>query len=148
MLGRQGTEPGSCHPPHLSHSTCLAWGTRTWGSLDHLVCLHRNEKCHEHYTTEFLYNLYSSEGRGVFDCRTNVLGHLQQVQLRGWFPGPSRVPISIPVFFSGGPRRTQERKRVCSSCMPREGACQAVFILSTLGEECSHPSFMERRLWG
>ncbi|XP_074860670.1 ATP-dependent 6-phosphofructokinase, liver type isoform X1 [Carettochelys insculpta] len=38
----------------------------------------RNEKCHEHYTTEFLYNLYSSEGRGVFDCRINVLGHLQQ----------------------------------------------------------------------
>uniref|UniRef100_A0A8D0YTH4 6-phosphofructokinase n=1 Tax=Sus scrofa TaxID=9823 RepID=A0A8D0YTH4_PIG len=40
----------------------------------------RNEKCHEYYTTEFLYNLYSSEGRGIFDCRTNVLGHLQQVQ--------------------------------------------------------------------
>uniref|UniRef100_A0A8C0JA76 6-phosphofructokinase type B n=1 Tax=Chelonoidis abingdonii TaxID=106734 RepID=A0A8C0JA76_CHEAB len=39
----------------------------------------RNEKCHEHYTTEFLYNLYSSEGRGIFDCRINVLGHLQQV---------------------------------------------------------------------
>ncbi|TEA40056.1 hypothetical protein DBR06_SOUSAS2910122, partial [Sousa chinensis] len=38
----------------------------------------RNEKCHEHYTTEFLYNLYSSEGKGIFDCRTNVLGHLQQ----------------------------------------------------------------------
>ncbi|ELV10342.1 6-phosphofructokinase, liver type [Tupaia chinensis] len=38
----------------------------------------RNEKCHEHYSTEFLYNLYSSEGKGVFDCRTNVLGHLQQ----------------------------------------------------------------------
>ncbi|XP_029462331.1 ATP-dependent 6-phosphofructokinase, liver type isoform X2 [Rhinatrema bivittatum] len=38
----------------------------------------RNEKCHDHYTTEFLYNLYSSEGRGIFDCRTNVLGHLQQ----------------------------------------------------------------------
>lgn len=52
-----------------------------WDSPDSLVLLHRNEKCHEHYTTEFLYNLYSSEGRGVFDCRTNVLGHLQQVQL-------------------------------------------------------------------
>uniref|UniRef100_A0A8D0FU84 6-phosphofructokinase n=1 Tax=Strix occidentalis caurina TaxID=311401 RepID=A0A8D0FU84_STROC len=38
----------------------------------------RNEKCHEHYTTEFLYNLYSSEGKGIFDCRINVLGHLQQ----------------------------------------------------------------------
>ncbi|OXB65275.1 hypothetical protein ASZ78_001582 [Callipepla squamata] len=40
-------------------------------------CQH-NEKCHEHYTTEFLYNLYSSEGKGIFDCRINVLGHLQQ----------------------------------------------------------------------
>ncbi|XP_057401268.1 ATP-dependent 6-phosphofructokinase, liver type [Balaenoptera acutorostrata] len=38
----------------------------------------RNEKCHEYYTTEFLYNLYASEGKGIFDCRTNVLGHLQQ----------------------------------------------------------------------
>lgn len=48
----------------------------------------RNEKCHEHYTTEFLYNLYSSEGKGVFDCRTNVLGHLQQVRggQRGFWP--------------------------------------------------------------
>lgn len=42
-----------------------------------------NEKCHEHYTTEFLYNLYSSEGKGIFDCRINVLGHLQQVQGTG-----------------------------------------------------------------
>lgn len=45
-----------------------------------LSLLPSNEKCHEHYTTEFLYNLYSSEGKGIFDCRINVLGHLQQVQ--------------------------------------------------------------------
>ncbi|XP_051787333.1 ATP-dependent 6-phosphofructokinase, liver type-like [Erpetoichthys calabaricus] len=38
----------------------------------------RNEKCHNHYTTEFMHNLYSAEGRGIFDCRINVLGHLQQ----------------------------------------------------------------------
>ena len=49
--------------------------------------LPRNEKCHEYYTTEFLYNLYASEGKGIFDCRTNVLGHLQQV--RG---GGARIP--------------------------------------------------------
>lgn len=49
-----------------------------------------NEKCHEHYTTEFLYNLYSSEGKGIFDCRINVLGHLQQV--RGM--GPHGPPLS------------------------------------------------------
>lgn len=53
------------------------WGS-VLGSAPHP--LSRNEKCHEHYTTDFLYNLYSSEGKGIFDCRTNVLGHLQQVQ--------------------------------------------------------------------
>ncbi|XP_077472859.1 ATP-dependent 6-phosphofructokinase, liver type isoform X2 [Stigmatopora argus] len=44
----------------------------------------RNEKCHEHYTTDFLHKLYSAEGKGVFDCRVNVLGHLQQ----GGAPSP------------------------------------------------------------
>lgn len=39
----------------------------------------RNEKCHEFYTTDFIHKLYSSEGKGIFDCRYNVLGHLQQV---------------------------------------------------------------------
>ncbi|XP_036396159.1 ATP-dependent 6-phosphofructokinase, liver type-like [Megalops cyprinoides] len=38
----------------------------------------RNEKSSEHYTTDFIHNLYSAEGKGVFDCRVNVLGHLQQ----------------------------------------------------------------------
>uniref|UniRef100_A0A8C5F2B8 6-phosphofructokinase type B n=1 Tax=Gopherus evgoodei TaxID=1825980 RepID=A0A8C5F2B8_9SAUR len=51
---------------------CSSAGCTTAVKLTH------NEKCHEHYTTEFLYNLYSSEGRGIFDCRINVLGHLQQ----------------------------------------------------------------------
>uniref|UniRef100_A0A8B9KPG0 ATP-dependent 6-phosphofructokinase n=1 Tax=Astyanax mexicanus TaxID=7994 RepID=A0A8B9KPG0_ASTMX len=44
----------------------------------------RNEKSHKHYTTDFIYNLYSAEGKGVFDCRVNVLGHLQQ----GGAPSP------------------------------------------------------------
>ncbi|XP_056286167.1 ATP-dependent 6-phosphofructokinase, liver type [Pseudoliparis swirei] len=44
----------------------------------------RNEKCHEYYTTDFIHRLYSSEGKGVFDCRVNVLGHLQQ----GGAPSP------------------------------------------------------------
>ncbi|XP_030641611.1 ATP-dependent 6-phosphofructokinase, liver type-like [Chanos chanos] len=44
----------------------------------------RNEKCHKHYTTDFIHKLYSSEGQGVFDCRVNVLGHLQQ----GGAPSP------------------------------------------------------------
>ncbi|XP_042350138.1 ATP-dependent 6-phosphofructokinase, liver type [Plectropomus leopardus] len=44
----------------------------------------RNEKCHENYTTDFIHRLYSSEGKGIFDCRVNVLGHLQQ----GGSPSP------------------------------------------------------------
>lgn len=39
----------------------------------------RNEKCNANYTTDFIFNLYSEEGKGVFDCRKNVLGHMQQV---------------------------------------------------------------------
>ncbi|KAB0378907.1 hypothetical protein FD755_010485 [Muntiacus reevesi] len=38
----------------------------------------RNEKCNENYTTDFIFNLYSEEGKGVFDSRKNVLGHMQQ----------------------------------------------------------------------
>ncbi|CAL8240934.1 unnamed protein product [Merluccius merluccius] len=44
----------------------------------------RNEKCNQHYTTEFIHQLYSAEGKGVFDSRMNVLGHLQQ----GGAPSP------------------------------------------------------------
>ncbi|KFV97324.1 6-phosphofructokinase, muscle type, partial [Fulmarus glacialis] len=38
----------------------------------------RNERCNENYTTDFIYNVYSEEGKGIFDCRKNVLGHMQQ----------------------------------------------------------------------
>ncbi|XP_072540564.1 phosphofructokinase, muscle b [Salminus brasiliensis] len=38
----------------------------------------RNENCNSNYTTDFIFNLYTEEGRGVFDCRKNVLGHMQQ----------------------------------------------------------------------
>lgn len=41
--------------------------------------LGRNEKCNENYTTDFIFNLYSEEGKGIFDSRKNVLGHMQQV---------------------------------------------------------------------
>lgn len=44
----------------------------------------RNESCSVNYTTDFIYQLYSEEGKGVFDCRKNVLGHMQQ----GGAPSP------------------------------------------------------------
>ncbi|XP_075870954.1 ATP-dependent 6-phosphofructokinase, platelet type-like isoform X5 [Nelusetta ayraudi] len=44
----------------------------------------RNENCNDNYTTDFIYQLYSEEGKGVFDSRKNVLGHMQQ----GGAPSP------------------------------------------------------------
>uniref|UniRef100_A0A182P3I4 ATP-dependent 6-phosphofructokinase n=1 Tax=Anopheles epiroticus TaxID=199890 RepID=A0A182P3I4_9DIPT len=38
----------------------------------------RNEKASENYNTEFIYRLYSEEGKGLFSTRMNVLGHMQQ----------------------------------------------------------------------
>uniref|UniRef100_A0A671Q9Y4 6-phosphofructokinase type B n=1 Tax=Sinocyclocheilus anshuiensis TaxID=1608454 RepID=A0A671Q9Y4_9TELE len=56
----------------------------------------RNEKCHVHYTTDFIHKLYSAEGKGVFDCRVNVLGHLQQVQTPSVFVSAGRVFVNTP----------------------------------------------------
>ncbi|CAG0887561.1 unnamed protein product [Darwinula stevensoni] len=44
----------------------------------------RNEFANSNYTTEFLYHLYSEEGKHVFSTRMNVLGHMQQ----GGCPSP------------------------------------------------------------
>uniref|UniRef100_A0A3B3SF89 ATP-dependent 6-phosphofructokinase n=1 Tax=Paramormyrops kingsleyae TaxID=1676925 RepID=A0A3B3SF89_9TELE len=44
----------------------------------------RNENSNKNYTTDFIYQLYTEEGKGVFDCRKNVLGHMQQ----GGAPSP------------------------------------------------------------
>ncbi|XP_041697887.1 ATP-dependent 6-phosphofructokinase, platelet type isoform X1 [Coregonus clupeaformis] len=44
----------------------------------------RNENSNENFTTDFINQLYSEEGKGVFDCRKNVLGHMQQ----GGAPSP------------------------------------------------------------
>ncbi|XP_049904835.1 ATP-dependent 6-phosphofructokinase, liver type [Epinephelus moara] len=44
----------------------------------------RNENAHANYTTDFIHRLYSAEGKGIFDCRVNILGHLQQ----GGAPSP------------------------------------------------------------
>ncbi|XP_046810543.1 ATP-dependent 6-phosphofructokinase isoform X1 [Lucilia cuprina] len=38
----------------------------------------RNEKASDNYNTDFIYRLYSEEGKGLFSCRMNILGHMQQ----------------------------------------------------------------------
>jgi hypothetical protein len=41
-----------------------------------MVCCFRNEKANENYTTDFIYRLYSEEGKGLFSARSNVLGKI------------------------------------------------------------------------
>lgn len=36
----------------------------------------RNENANDNYTTDFIFRLYSEEGKGIFSCRKNVLGKL------------------------------------------------------------------------
>jgi 6-phosphofructokinase 1 len=44
----------------------------------------RNEMANTHYSTDFMLNMLSEEGKGVFSARSNVLGHMQQ----GGVPSP------------------------------------------------------------
>ena len=41
----------------------------------------RNEMANKNYTTDFIHNLLAEEGKGVFQARLNVLGHMQQVRI-------------------------------------------------------------------
>ncbi len=41
----------------------------------------RNEMANRNYTSEFIRNLLSEEGKGIFSARLNVLGHMQQVNI-------------------------------------------------------------------
>ncbi|XP_027200461.1 ATP-dependent 6-phosphofructokinase isoform X1 [Dermatophagoides pteronyssinus] len=38
----------------------------------------RNEKANSNYTTDFMFKLYSEEGKDNFSTRMNILGHMQQ----------------------------------------------------------------------
>lgn len=38
----------------------------------------RNENANENYSTDFIHRLYNEEGKGIFTCRMNILGHMQQ----------------------------------------------------------------------
>ena len=73
------------HPPTIHDITqnCYHMIDKMNGPIKRGIVL-RNEKSSENYTTEFVANLSSEEGSGVFDVRTVTLGHIQQ----GGAPSP------------------------------------------------------------
>ncbi|XP_012284646.1 ATP-dependent 6-phosphofructokinase isoform X2 [Orussus abietinus] len=38
----------------------------------------RNENANQNYNTDFMQRLFSEEGKGLFSCRMNIIGHMQQ----------------------------------------------------------------------
>ncbi|KAM6450780.1 ATP-dependent 6-phosphofructokinase, platelet type isoform 3-T3 [Liasis olivaceus] len=74
----------------------------------------RNENSSENYTTDFIYQLYSEEGKGVFDCRKNVLGHMQQ----GGAPSPfdrnfgTKIAAKAMLWISKKLKESYRRGRV------------------------------------
>ena len=73
------------NPPTINDITqnCYHMIEKMKGPIKRGIVL-RNEKSSANYTTEFVANLYSEEGKGTFDVRTVTLGHIQQ----GGAPSP------------------------------------------------------------
>ena len=56
----------------------IALLTRGFQQGKRLSLMIRNEHAHLRYTTDFISTLFAEEGKGVFDVRQAILGHLQQ----------------------------------------------------------------------
>lgn len=68
-------------------------------TICHFSFYNRNENSNANYTTDFIFNLYSEEGKGIFDCRKNVLGHMQQVISRSEAADPLESNSVLFVFW-------------------------------------------------
>ncbi|MGV8907749.1 MAG: 6-phosphofructokinase [Propionicimonas sp.] len=90
----------------------LEWLRHSFGSGRKLFLAIRNENANPLYTTDFLARLLEQEGRGLYDVRQNVLGHIQQ----GGCPTPfdrllavrlvSRALDLLNVEFAAGTRES------------------------------------------
>ncbi|XP_078664900.1 ATP-dependent 6-phosphofructokinase, muscle type-like isoform X10 [Branchiostoma floridae x Branchiostoma belcheri] len=87
----------------------------------------RNEKCNENYTTDFIYQLYCEEGKGLFSARKNVLGHMQQ----GGCPSPfdrnlgTKLAAKSVAFLAEKMHNNykEEGGRVVVECNEEDTAC-------------------------
>ncbi|XP_008155966.2 ATP-dependent 6-phosphofructokinase, platelet type isoform X1 [Eptesicus fuscus] len=108
----------------------------------------RNENCNENYTTDFIYQLYSEEGRGVFDCRKNVLGHMQQ----GGAPSPfdrnfgTKISARAMQWITGKLKEAQGkgRKFVTDDSICVLGICQRNLLFRPVAELKEETDFEHR----
>lgn len=104
----------------------------------------RNEKASENYNTEFIYRLYSEEGKGLFSARMNVLGHMQQ----GGSPTPFDRNMGtkmaakcckwlVEQLLSGKPANTPE-----SACLL--GVIKRQYMFTPIEQLKSETNFQQR----
>uniref|UniRef100_A0A8B9KS52 6-phosphofructokinase n=1 Tax=Astyanax mexicanus TaxID=7994 RepID=A0A8B9KS52_ASTMX len=104
----------------------------------------RNEKCHKHYTTDFIHNLYSAEGKGIFDCRVNILGHLQQ----GGVPTPfdrnfgTKMGVKAVQWLTEKMRETHRQGKAMYTCVI--GMNRKVMSFIPVAELKEHTDFEHR----
>lgn len=108
----------------------------------------RNENCNVNYTTDFIYQLYSEEGKGVFDCRKNVLGHMQQ----GGAPSPfdrnfgTKISARAMQWITGRLKEAQGkgRKFVTDDSICVLGICQRNLLFRPVAELKEETDFEHR----
>ncbi|XP_041039270.1 ATP-dependent 6-phosphofructokinase, platelet type isoform X4 [Carcharodon carcharias] len=109
----------------------------------------RNENCSENYTTDFIYQLYSEEGKGVFDCRKNVLGHMQQ----GGSPSPfdrnfgTKISAKAMQWITKKLSETYRQGRVFANSLDTAcllGMCRRTLVFQPVAELKSETDFLHR----
>ncbi|XP_076332985.1 ATP-dependent 6-phosphofructokinase-like isoform X2 [Tachypleus tridentatus] len=79
----------------------------------------RNEYANTNYTTDFIFRLYSEEGKDIFSTRMNVLGHMQQ----GGSPSPFDRNFGTKMAAKGAEWLiSQLKEHPCASCTGPESA--------------------------
>ncbi|XP_078393544.1 ATP-dependent 6-phosphofructokinase, platelet type isoform X2 [Cetorhinus maximus] len=109
----------------------------------------RNENCSENYTTDFIYQLYSEEGKGVFDCRKNVLGHMQQ----GGSPSPfdrnfgTKISAKAMQWITKKLSETYRQGRVFANSLDTAcllGMCRRTLVFQPVAELKNETDFQHR----
>ncbi len=84
----------------------------------------RNENCSENFTTEFICQLLSEEGKGMFVARSVILGHLQQGENPSPYDrilGVKYANHAVDFLIKQVSENTTERGKV--RVMSKESAC-------------------------
>ncbi|XP_025152869.1 ATP-dependent 6-phosphofructokinase isoform X3 [Harpegnathos saltator] len=100
----------------------------------------RNENANLNYNTDFMQRLFSEEGKGLFSCRMNIIGHMQQ--------GGSPTPFDRNLGTKMGAKAVEwfsDQLRKCTNPDGRVVTIRAdsAVMLGIVRRQYRYTSFME-----